>query len=48
LALEPVRRERCEPWHAKYTIEKIAEVKNITVDEIERQTVKNAQDLFGI
>ena len=48
LAPEPVRRERCEPWHVKYTLEKIAEIKNMVVDKIEQQTAKNAQDLFRI
>ncbi|MCX6741310.1 MAG: TatD family hydrolase [Candidatus Parcubacteria bacterium] len=47
LAPEPIRHQRCEPWHVKYTLEKIAEIKDVAVDEIERQTAKNAQDLFG-
>lgn len=44
----PYRGERNEPLHVKYVIAKIAEIKNITVREIEKFTTKNATQLFHL
>lgn len=46
LAPQPWRGQRCEPWHVKYTAEKIAEIRNITLEEVEQQTKQNARQLF--
>jgi len=48
LAPELVRRQRCEPWHVKYTLEKIAAIKNISFAEAEKQTSQNAKQLFNL
>jgi TatD DNase family protein len=48
LAPELMRRQRCEPWHVKYTIEKIAAIKNLTFSEVEKQTSQNARQLFNL
>jgi TatD DNase family protein len=44
----PFRGKRNEPSYLKYVAEKIAEVKNITVEEVCKITTVNAQNLFDI
>lgn len=44
----PYRGKRNEPAYTKYVAEKIAELKNITVDEVLEQTEKNAREFFNI
>jgi len=48
LAPVPYRGKRCEPWHVKFTIEKIAQIKGIAFPEIEKQTEQNAINFFGL
>jgi TatD DNase family protein len=43
----PFRGKRNEPAYIKYVAEKLAEVKNISVEEVTRVTTANAVDLFG-
>lgn len=40
--------KRNEPIFIKYTIQKIAELKNVSFDEVLRETTKNAKKLFKI
>lgn len=44
----PHRGQRNESSYLKFVAEKIAELRNISVEEIEKQTVKNTKELFGI
>ena len=44
----PYRGKRNEPSYLKHTAEKIAELKEITVEEVGRTTTENAKKLFGI
>ncbi len=44
----PHREKRNEPMFVKYVAEKIAEIKEISVDEVERMTDKNAEKLFRL
>ncbi|MFN3301557.1 MAG: TatD family hydrolase [Patescibacteria group bacterium] len=48
LAPEPYRGQRCEPWHVKFTAQKIAEIKRIDLEKVIKQTIKNAKNLFKI
>lgn len=48
LAPVPKKGERNEPMYVKYVAEKIAEVKGISVEEVEKITTENAKSLFGI
>ncbi|MFH0767487.1 MAG: TatD family hydrolase, partial [Bacillota bacterium] len=48
LAPMPFRGKRNEPAYTKYVVEKIAEIKDISIEEVMRQTSKNAQDLFNL
>lgn len=48
LAPEPHRGTRNDPRNVKYIAEKIAEVKEIQVEEVERITYENACTLFHI
>ena len=48
VAPEPYRRNRNEPLYVNYVAEKIAEIKNLSYDEVARITTKNAEKLFGI
>ena len=43
----PFRSKRNESSYLKYVVQKIAEVKNISVEEVEAVTTKNAEDIFG-
>ncbi len=46
LAPAPFRGKRNEPSYLKYVIEKVAEVKGVSVEEVDRQTTKNAKEVF--
>ncbi len=48
LAPAPKRGQRNEPLFVKYVAEKIAEIKKISFDEVEKITSRNAVELFGI
>ncbi len=48
LAPIPYRGKRNEPLFVKYIAEKIASVRKASFEEIEKQTSKNAEKLFGI
>jgi TatD DNase family protein len=42
----PFRGKRNEPSYLKYVVEKIAEAKNVLVEEVSKTTSANAQNLF--
>lgn len=44
----PFRGKRNEPAYVRFTAEKVAEVKGLTLDDVARITTKNVRDLFGI
>ncbi len=44
----PNRGKRNEPSYVKFTAEKLAEIKKITLDEVSLETVKNTRELFKI
>lgn len=48
LAPEPWRGKRNEPYYILYTAEKIAQLRNIDIDDLARQTTLNAQSLFQL
>ena len=48
LAPVPFRGKTNEPAYTLYTAQKIAELKDVTLDEVAGQTTANAQKLFGI
>lgn len=48
LAPAPKKGERNEPMFVKYVAEKIAEIKQISVEEVEKATTENARKLFNI
>lgn len=48
LAPVPFRGKRNEPLYVKHVAEKVAELKGLDYDEVERQTFENAKGLFGI
>jgi TatD DNase family protein len=48
LAPPPFRGKRNEPLYVKYVAEKIAEIKNISVEEVENVTTENTKKLFKI
>ncbi|TSC93614.1 MAG: TatD DNase family protein [Candidatus Berkelbacteria bacterium Athens1014_28] len=48
LTPEPFRGKRNEPANVIKVAEKIAEIKNISLSDVERQTTKKAMGLFGI
>jgi TatD DNase family protein len=43
-----VKTNRNEPAFVKYTVQKIAEIKKMSFQEIEKTTTQNAEKLFGI
>jgi TatD DNase family protein len=48
LSPEPFRGKRNEPWHVEFVAKKIAEIKNISFEEVCEATTQNAKKLFGI
>jgi len=48
LAPPPFRGKRNEPLFVKYVAEKIAEIKNESIEKIDETTTKNAKELFEI
>jgi TatD DNase family protein len=44
----PFRGKRNESSYLKYVVEKLAEVKNISVPEVENITTANAEKIFGV
>ena len=44
----PFRGKRNESSYLKYIVQKIAEVKNISAEEVAKITTKNAEDIFSI
>jgi len=48
LAPEPYRSQRCEPWHVKFTAQKISKIKKITPEKVIEQTTQNAKKLFKL
>lgn len=48
LAPSPYRGKRNEPAYVRFVAEKIAEIKDVPVDEVERITTQNAFDLFAL
>ena len=48
LAPEPVRGTKNNSINVKYVAEKIAEIKELSLDEIARRTYDNAKKIFNI
>ncbi len=48
LAPAPYRGSRCEPWHTRLAAEKVAEVRQQTLEEIARQTTRTAEAFFRL
>ena len=48
LAPVPYRGKQNEPQYVRYVAEKIAEIKDISYDEVVNTTAQNFQDLFGV
>jgi TatD DNase family protein len=48
LAPIPFRGKKCEPSMVKFTAQKLAEIRNLSFDEIASQTTLNAKKLFRI
>lgn len=48
LAPQPVRGKRNEPLYVKYVAEKIAEIKNISFNQVEKKTSENAIKFFNL
>lgn len=48
LAPHPYRGKRNEPSYVKLVAEQIAEVKQLTIEEVSQATTENAKKLFGI
>ena len=44
----PFRGKRNESSYLKYIAQKLAEIKNITLEEVAEQTTKNAENMFLI
>jgi len=48
LAPQQKRGKRNEPAYVRYVAEALAEIKNISFEEVVRITTENAKGLFGI
>ncbi len=48
LSPQKFRGKRNEPAYVRYTAEKMAEIKGLTIDDVARITSRNCHDLFGI
>ena len=48
LAPEPWRGKRNEPFYILYTAERIAQLRNIDINDLAKQTTRNAQSLFRL
>jgi TatD DNase family protein len=48
LTPEPNRGKRNEPAYVKFTAQKVAEVKGLTLEEVAARTTQNAKKFFGI
>ena len=48
LSPEPLRGKRNDPRNVKYTAQKIADVKQITLEEVADFTYNNACKIFGL
>lgn len=48
LAPEPVRGTRNDPRNVKYTAQKIADLRKVSLEEIAKVTYQNAKDIFDI
>lgn len=48
LAPDPYRGKRNQPQYVEYVAKKIAEIKNVSVEEVEEQTVLNTKKLFNL
>jgi len=48
LAPVPYRGKQNEPGYTRYVVEKIAELNDLSVEDVAKQTTKNAHNLFGI
>jgi TatD DNase family protein len=46
LAPREFRGQRSEPMYIKYTAEKIASIKNVSIDKVKKNTSENAKDFF--
>ena len=48
LAPDPYRGNRCEPTHVMDVADKVAEVKGVSIEEVDSITTKNAEKFFGM
>ena len=48
LAPQAYRGKRCEPWMVEEVVKKIAEIKGLSLTEVEAITTQNAKNLFRI
>ena len=48
MAPEPFRGNRNEPKYVRYVCEKLAEIKKMYIDEVEKIKEINAKKFFGI
>ncbi|NIM01847.1 MAG: YchF/TatD family DNA exonuclease [Acidobacteria bacterium] len=48
LAPVPKRGKRCEPAYVAYTLAALAELRNVPLKDLDRQTSANARSLFGL
>ena len=48
LSPEPFRGKQNNPYNIFYVAKRIAEIKNVTIDEVIKQTTANIYDIFDI